>query len=1167
MDPTTITTTTLTVKPNGGANLTGATISVTYDSATRTATWTKTDGLNISTNYIVTISTGVKNASAIAITQAYTWSFTTSNQPYRFPHGKYVATSSQCSACHTSHTSAGARLVQQASVKATCYVCHNGTQASSNVQGEFNHSASTASGSSHPVDFKSTDNNYAADYLKCQNCHNPHGDLDVSNNLYPKLVNVSGTKQGDGVCWSCHGSASTLPAPYGNHQSTWPGQSLASATTPAGTGHDKSSLMNPSSGTQILCSSCHESHGSSLSDNLKNSITFTNPITSVTQTTTVTGDNRTACYGCHFDKYSAAADNDWFGQSTYEATITLPDGNHSNGHKGDDCQDCHQPHGSQYPNYLKNKYDMTASASRTTAYNQADYICTNCHTSFQNYSAPLTSSGTAFFNGGGATAAQKDLHYLHLQKAGADLKGNAICYECHRPHGSITSENPSQAHRVGFPASTVTATTIAPVTAVTFQHDPQASPKTGGGCTLACHGVNHRSGTPGASEIDSRYNNSGAAGSSESAGNQSCSGCHSVLVNLFGTFSGGTITPSTNNYHHGITSDAATYNDATCLSCHVDHNVFSPISNAGTAGRSYNLRQNGGNIPNTTQSNTDFQNSVQDPSGNGGLCLSCHKNSLAKRFTQPTGDSSTTTPAIVVGSYQASGHNYSVQSKFVSDGSFFQANCAKCHTDNDTTWSIKQDQNYPANPSKNVFKLHGSSIRRMLTTLNSWSSASTATANITEPVAGKGLEENLCLKCHTGTTGTDMYGGAYWTGHTAAQNISGLFAKTYKHPVASTAGIHTPTESTAQGWNYGTNRHAECEDCHNSHAAKYNDGTDKEGVSSTLTGVWGTSVTNQYTGTTGSGTPNTYTYAYTATPTKQYELCGKCHSTWAYINSTNAPTSSWPGGGKQPDVLQQFNPGNYAAHPLFKPGANQPASGANANWGTNAWRRTGTYVANGTSYTVAGLDNNFVDGWGTQSTVQCSDCHASDTKTDPRGPHGSTQKWILKKLDPSVTVTTAGGVKNPNQHTLTGTAATAANDALCLNCHRADVYGYGSNNFPTYSGTTARVMSRWSHGSNNAADLQSNLVNGSKGNTVVTFGCFNCHGGGEAGGIHGSMMTATGTKGTDPPGKRFMNGASWNGHTGLNATSGTCYTAASNSVNTCTQHTNSGTSVTYNYAY
>ncbi|HWJ02631.1 MAG TPA: hypothetical protein VNU93_03055, partial [Verrucomicrobiae bacterium] len=334
--------------------------------------------------------------------------------------------------------------------------------------------------------------------------------------------------------------------------------------------------------------------------------------------------------------------------------------------------------------------------------------------------------------------------------------------------------------------------------------------------------------------------------------------------------------------------------------------------------------------------------------------------------------------------------------------------------------------------------------------------------------------------------------------------------------------------------------------------------------------------------------PATWTITGTTLYAQQdYQVCLKCHSKWAWGTSIPNIPSTYNGttrtqenqtyAGEPLTVLDEFKPTNLSYHPLFRIGKNQPPLTANSNWtGTNRrlkstetggkkyWGGDGVTAVNGrpvgpTWYEPEGLDNTFVDGWGTMSLVSCSDCHGSNNAT-VEGPHGSSYKWLLKGSDPNITATTAAGVIQPNTPAYwanpTGNQLLALQANFCINCHRADVYG------PGY-GVSGKVpnLSRFSH-QRNASDADSSITN--KGNTLTPYGCTNCHGGFETGGIHGTSMPAQ-TGFTDASGKRFMNGASWAGHN-LGTTTVSC-TTASSSINTCSQHSNPSSSGTLNYSY
>jgi len=237
-------------------------------------------------------------------------------------------------------------------------------------------------------------------------------------------------------------------------------------------------------------------------------------------------------------------------------------------------------------------------------------------------------------------------------------------------------------------------------------------------------------------------------------------------------------------------------------------------------------------------------------------------------------------------------------------------------------------------------------------------------------------------------------------------------------------------------------------------------------------------------------------------------------------------------------------------------GSAAPAQGV-AGWYEVAAVPSGTALTLDRNYTgatgsgkaymlTAGLGNNFVPPWGPWSTLQCSDCHTSDTTTDPYGPHGSATKWLLRQ---AVTQTFAF---------YDGTSVTAVtntpsdNNNLCINCHRRDCYGdYQFEPATSGSGLYPRQ--------------QHTPDNGNKSSTTVKpkWGiiCMNCHGGARVGGIHGQNFgQGAGGSAGSYSGKRLLAGAVWYGVTrSTTTTAGQCWTkGGTDDVSNC-GHSHSGT--------
>jgi len=167
----------------------------------------------------------------------------------------------------------------------------------------------------------------------------------------------------------------------------------------------------------------------------------------------------------------------------------------------------------------------------------------------------------------------------------------------------------------------------------------------------------------------------------------------------------------------------------------------------------------------------------------------------------------------------------------------------------------------------------------------------------------------------------------------------------------------------------------------------------------------------------------TYTFrgASDPTPVKEYELCFTCHSGW-----TTLPTG-------KPNVAMEFNTKNTSFHPFESAGKN-----LNINAGA------------------------FVNSWSATKTMACSDCHTSDDTTI-RGPHGSTNQYILKR--PTVASTT----RRPS-------GATMASTEQCFDCHNFNTYANSS------SSSTILNYSRFAGGNGHVYHVVSQR-----------YSCYNCH--------------------------------------------------------------------------
>ena len=280
-------------------------------------------------------------------------------------------------------------------------------------------------------------------------------------------------------------------------------------------------------------------------------------------------------------------------------------------------------------------------------------------------------------------------------------------------------------------------------------------------------------------------------------------------------------------------------------------------------------------------------------------------------------------------------------------------------------------------------------------------------------------EEEVCFTCHDGS---------------AAPDIFTQFGKPFQMPIGGTEGVHSKEEALIKDplAFRGANRHIECVDCHNPHFAGQGNHTIGSNYAfGPQQGVWGVSVTN----TTAWSAP-----AFTTVNpiTFQYELCFKCHSSWAYGGS---PPLSPSGGFPETDQAVEFNTLNAAYHPVEDVGRN-PFT-----------------LASGGSYA-----SSLINGFTPSSRMVCSDCHGSNNASlDPAGPHGSTNPFILTGA----------------WDRTTGRAGTE--NHLCFTCHAFSTYGEG--------GTGPTGFSE-SDGNN----LHGVMVGGrNRANNDEPIGCMDCH--------------------------------------------------------------------------
>lgn len=201
-------------------------------------------------------------------------------------------------------------------------------------------------------------------------------------------------------------------------------------------------------------------------------------------------------------------------------------------------------------------------------------------------------------------------------------------------------------------------------------------------------------------------------------------------------------------------------------------------------------------------------------------------------------------------------------------------------------------------------------------------------------------------------------------GNVASTDIERELTKRSGHRVQAYMGVHDPAEDFASR---NVPKHVECQDCHNPHSAASGSPSGAGRVSGSTTDVKGLNLSGQQI----------------ERSVYEHEICLKCHGQNNVL--TRLPIT------RQIDQLKanmEFNPANPSFHPVVSAGANPD---------------------------VPSLSSRYT----TQSIISCTDCHNTDDPGAPRGPHGSSYKYLLEK--------------NYDTNDLSGESSFAY--ALCYKCH------------------------------------------------------------------------------------------------------------------------------------
>ncbi len=365
-------------------------------------------------------------------------------------------------------------------------------------------------------------------------------------------------------------------------------------------------------------------------------------------------------------------------------------------------------------------------------------------------------------------------------------------------------------------------------------------------------------------------------------------------------------------------------------------------------------------------------------------------------------------PASEAGSYLSSSHGNSVSgvdrstidSKFTT---YATGNCGHCHEQHA---SIEGSEPIPSSGT-----------------------------NTASPVLGFAKEEVLCETCHDGSP--------------VSPNVAAQFDKIYGHPTDDIADRHTISvmEKGQGGAPFrGGNRHVECADCHEPHTINYFTGAnpftgsthnyltatpaDNNKVSGVLTGVWG--VEPAVESVAWLSPPVSYTELTEST--KEYQICLKCHSNYAFQTGNGISTFTGPSGIPSTDQSMEFSVNRTGVHPV--------RNGLNS--------QTGSYSPKSLDTVRLKSPWNVTGRVGVQ-TMYCSDCHGADDEsaTGAVGPHGSSSLNMLKGTNnsywpkrPDGQYWTLNDVDDRNYPTR---YAAAQSQLLCLKCH--PIWNTSANGF------------------------------------------------------------------------------------------------------------------------
>jgi len=968
--------------------------------------------------------------------------------PYAKSHHKVPEGTQQCIDCHNPHGN-WPRLLQlkaDTTIKSGnqfCLKCHETAQGAKKpiIPGDY-----PAAGTGHNQDtfqingttpFKPA----SGTAIACSGCHAPHGSalpqlLKTNPNNDTAVVSGNNKEQ----CYECHTGASADNRYLGKtvfDNSVYSKHSL--------TGSNNTNAVYPGiSGQAGQCVNCHNPHGTTFGTTkvtMKTLWTGYNDITATTGIQSYVADDFAFCFKCH---NATSANNKYDIESQYRD----PKGGHRTKRTGNlaagsplPCEACHSIHGSANGNkfMLKDSLGSNLGDGRNE--------CLACHSSGKVVEGLTMSTPPATVpeHTTGATPCLMCHGSPHKVSPGIS-NGGVNCQGC---HSTITT------------AMTATASGYHHVMA---SSEPTYNPPSGRTC-LSCHVDHDKFNNNKAANLRTNYSPAAPAGTNtdfngiDTTYGGICLSCHKDAqtkadgVGVIGAISITGFTNSGHNYTAASSFTDGTAYNANCAKCHNDtmakdkqvsanrfstHNsgfsaILSPYGDASLNNPMeekfcFKCHSSTGDVFGSTMSagakdiNRQFSltGSTHDitgaEAGSRLECVSCHgpHNVSKNSFAAGLATSNLSDPDNTLRNFTKADGDISTW-------------CMKCHDANPPqatrtgTTYVPYTIQWPNAPitingsgyNKGMFKssVHGQVVGMQCAECH----ANHGSVNYNLWIYGEDTAtySGLCLRCHDGTN----------PAYPAAKNIKADLQKgtnnSYRHPVLDiTAGTRHHNKEVYQNRPL-TERHAECSDCHDPHSSNRNPASAPmaPGGLYNISGVgvdWRTGQPNAVTWDNYETNPPGFTWKNAIT--NQYEICVKCHSYYSYGTTPPGPGTSGgvldPNSRTQTDPVKEFNPNNAGYHAVM--GESKASVGF------------GDYV---------GADRNG-NPWSTTSRMYCEDCHGTDNTAvnAPKGPHGSANKFILKR--PYVPAT--------DREAKTGTGSSGTDNHLCFLCHRRLTYGGGN---------------------------------------------------------------------------------------------------------------------------